>query len=524
MSEPATAPALTAAPDDWQRLDRRMMLVYPVREVGRFIVPLLAFFVAGTATGRWWQYLSVVVPVALGVARYLTTRYRVAHGRVELRRGLLSRHVLSAPVERVRSVDLTASPVHRILGLTTVKIGTGTASTDGDEKLDLDGLPVAQAHALRAQLLRVAATPPAPAGPLDPTGPAGPDGEPAPSAPVGLPLPPPEPERVALVFRPSWLRFAPFTSAGIVIAAAIVGGGSQLLGSLDLWDELHPEQWVVAVSLWVAVVIGLVVVALASVVLSVVGYLLTNWGFRLSHGGGSWHVRRGLLTTRETSIDDERVAGVTLHQPLGLRWARGSRLGAIVTGLRTTQGDSALVPPAPRPAVEHAAATVLGTMTPVQAPLVRHGAAATRRRYLRALVPGGLLVGAAVVARVLEPDVPWWVVGLTVVVLALLLGLATDRARGLGHAFLEGHVVARSGSLLREREVLAADHVIGWNLRSTYFQRRQGLVTLVATTAGGDQRVEILDVPEPLALRLVATATPALFAEVAAAPAPTAQP
>ena len=511
MSEPAAAPSLTAAPDDWQRLDRRMMLVYPVREVGRFIVPLLAFFVAGTATGRWWQYLSVVVPVALGVARYLTTRYRVAHGRVELRRGLLSRHVLSAPVERVRSVDLTASPVHRVLGLVTVKIGTGTASTDGDEKLDLDGLPVAQAHALRAQLLRVAAPAPAPAGAAP-----GPDGEPASPAPEGQP-PAPEPERVALVFRASWLRFAPFTSAGIVIAAAIVGGGSQLLGSLDLWDELHPEQWVVAVSLWVAVVVGLVGVALASVVLSIIGYLLTNGGFRLSHGGGSWHVRRGLLTTRETSIDDERMAGVTLYQPLGLRWARGSRLGAIVTGLRATQGDSALVPPAPRGAVEHAAATVLGTMTPVQAPLVRHGAAATRRRYVRVLVPGGLLVAGAVVARLVEPAVPWWVVGLAVAVLALLLGLATDRARGLGHAFLEGHVVARSGSLLREREVLAADHVIGWNLRSTFFQRRQGLVTLVATTAGGDQRVEILDVPEPLALQLVATATPALFAEVAVA-------
>lgn len=513
MSEPDPAPVqglAVAAPDDWQRLDRRMMLVYPVREVGRFIVPLLAFFVAGTATGRPWQYLTIAVPVALGVGRYLTTRYRVANGRVELRRGLVSRHVLSAPVERVRSVDLTASPVHRLLGLVTVKIGTGTASTDGDEKLDLDGLPVAQAHALRAQLLRVAATPGPPGPPAEPV--VGPDGV---AVPAPAPPPGPTPERVALVFSPAWLRFAPFTSAGIVIAAAIVGGGSQLLGSLDLWDDLHPEQWAVAVSLWVAVVVGLVVVATASVVLSVVGYLLTNWGFRLSHGGGSWHVRRGLLTTRETSIDDERVAGVTLHQPLGLRWARGSRLGAIVTGLRATQGDSALVPPAPRAAVEHAAATVLGTAEPVHAPLVRHGGAATRRRYLRALVPGGILLAAAVVARVLEPAVPWWVVALAVVLLALLLGLAADRARGLGHGFLAGHVVARSGSLLREREALAADHVIGWNLRSTFFQRRQGLVTLVATTAGGDQRVEVLDVPEPLALQLVARATPALFAEVA---------
>ena len=86
-----------------------MLLVHPIREVGRFIVPLLAFFVAGTATQRPWQYLFVVIPVGLGLLRYLTTSFRVADGRVELRRGVLSRHLLSTPVDRVRTVDLTAS-------------------------------------------------------------------------------------------------------------------------------------------------------------------------------------------------------------------------------------------------------------------------------------------------------------------------------------------------------------------------------------------------------------------------------
>jgi putative membrane protein len=54
--------------------------------------------------------------------------------------------------------------------------------------------------------------------------------------------------------------------------------------------------------------------------------------------------------------------------------------------------------------------------------------------------------------------------------------------------------------------------VIGWNLRSTYFQRRAGLVTLTATTAGGRQRVRILDVPDAEALR-VARGAPAVLLE-----------
>ena len=97
--------------------------------------------------------------MALGLLRYLTTGFRITAGRVELRRGLLNRHVLATPLDRVRTVDLTASPTHRLLGLTTVRIGTGTASTDEDDALDLDGLPLARARRLREELLSVAPTP-----------------------------------------------------------------------------------------------------------------------------------------------------------------------------------------------------------------------------------------------------------------------------------------------------------------------------------------------------------------------------
>ena len=60
--------------------------------------------------------------------------------------------------------------------------------------------------------------------------------------------------------------------------------------------------------------------------------------------------------------------------------------------------------------------------------------------------------------------------------------------------------MARSGSLYRHREALETSGVIGWNLRSTWFQRRAGLTMLVATTAGGQQSVTAIDVPEDDAL------------------------
>ncbi|MCR6031371.1 PH domain-containing protein [Nocardioides sp. zg-579] len=488
---------LPDAPDDWQRLDPRMLLVHPVRETVRFLPVLLGLLVAGTASGiRGWQLLGVLVPVVVGLLRYLTTSYRVTGGRVELRRGLLERHVLSTPIDRVRTVDLTAPPVHRLLGLVTIRVGTGTASTSEDEQLDLDGLPVERARRLREELLR--ASPAA--------GAAG-AGAVAEAFGPGAHLAPPPP---VLTFDPAWARFAPLTSTGVVITAGLLGAGAQLVDALGGLRRLDASSWadrVAGLSVVVAGVAGVLVLALATSVLAVGGYLVANWGFTLGHRDGAWHLRRGLLTTRETSLDDARLAGVTLGEPLGLRATGGGRLAAIVTGLGEGQeSSSVLVPPAPRPVVEATARAVLGAAGPVDVPLRRHGPAATRRRWTRALGPA-LVLSAACLA--LLPRSPWWALPAVLAPLAAA-ALAADRAGSLGHALSEGYVVSRSGSLYRRRDVLAVAAIIGWNVRATWFQRRAGLVTLVATTAGGRQSVTILDAPAADAVALALEATPDL--------------
>jgi putative membrane protein len=190
----------------------------------------------------------------------------------------------------------------------------------------------------------------------------------------------------------------------------------------------------------------------------------------------------------------------------------------VVTGLgQGEKGTLTLVPPAPRAVVDGVAGAVLGddrpTDAPLTAPLRTHGPAAVRRRRLRALAPAVVLVAlaaASVVADLLTP----WSLALTLLVLPAAIALGEDRARSLGHLASEGFLVSRSGSLARHREVLGAEHVIGWTVRDTWFQRRSGLVTLEATTAGGSQRVQVLDVPEHDGLVLAAALTPDLLAEV----------
>ena len=196
-------------------------------------------------------------------------------------------------------------------------------------------------------------------------------------------------------------------------------------------------------------------------------------------------------------MDANRLRGVNLVEPLGLRLARGARLSAIVTGLnREQQGSSTLVPPAPQEVARRVAAEVLGTTGAGRRPLVGHGPAAVRRRYARALA-WPLVLTAALVVGVLVADVPpgWIALGAG---RRTRLGRrsATTGPAGSATPLLPGHLVARSGSLMRRRVILETPAVIGWTFTSTWFQRRVGLTTVVATMAGGRQSVTILDVPE----------------------------
>ena len=322
-----------------------------------------------------------------------------------------------------------------------------------------------------------------------------------------------------MAFEPAWLRYAPLTGSGVVIAAAALGVGAQFLELSGAWDRLDTEDYESLsgpmVPLPVLIPIGVLTALVVMSALAIGGYLVTNWAFRVTRRppgpGGDWHLSRGLFTTRETTLDDDRVAGVTLSEPIGIRAAGGARLSAIVTGLdRSERGSSTLVPPAPRATVERTARAVLAASGPVDGPLVTHGPAAVRRRWTRAMLPATALVAGAVVTVVV--GAPTWVLA-TVAALPVAALLAADRVRSLGHALIERHVVARAGSVVRRRQALDVEHVIGWNFRATWFQRRVGLTTLVATTAGGRQAVPILDIPEDLAVALAHDALPELVSQ-----------
>jgi putative membrane protein len=494
---------VTEAAGDWRRLDTRMLLVHPLIEFGRAIPALLALVFAGSGNGHGslWGLIGAAVVVVLAILRWVTTRYRITAEQVQLRHGVFRRRTVAAPLDRVRTVDVTAHALHRLLGLTKVVIGTGTSDRKGRHPLTLDGLRADQAARLRAALLHRA---PAPAG--------GPPVE--------------APEQVILALDPGWIRYAPFTLSGAITALAVGGFAwriqNETQANPDQIGPLHAAlRHLHRVSLVGAIgeigVALLVFIALASVV----GYVLAFWRFQLTrHQGGSLHITRGLITRRATSIEERRLRGAELSEPLLLRLVDGARTIAIATGLRVgrgaERGGGLLAPPCPRPEAVRVAATVLSTSAPFTTPLRAHGHRARRRRYTRA-------VGVAALAALAGAGLWWWIGGVgwlaSAVLLPVAVALAADRAANLGHALVDGYVVTRYGSLVRRRCALSTAGVIGWNLHSSYFQRRAGLVTLTATTAAGRQAYRIVDVPLAEALALANAATPGLLDPVALRPA-----
>jgi putative membrane protein len=515
----------TQRDESWRRLSPRMLLVHPVRELGRYIPALVGLVVAGRSVGDgelWWPGpVGVVAVVALSVLRWATTRYRITPEQVQLRTGLLQRRTVATPTDRVRTVDVTASPLHRLMGLARVDIGTGShgSGAGGGSGLLLDSLTVGEAAALRAELLHRSV-----GQPFD--GAVGPSlGEPGavPFDAVSEADVPAVAERDTELARldPRWVRFAPFTMSGVLGAAAILGVGWNLLDQLNVTPtDVGPVRGFVdhlrRTPIWLDVMQGLIALLVCVTVISIGGYVLSYWGFRLSrHSHGSLHVTRGLLTTRATSIEERRLRGVELGEPLLLRAVHAARLSGITTGLASKGsadgGSSLLLPPAPLAVAMAVATQILRDPAPLEIPLTAHGPAARRRRFLRALLPAFLLVVAAGAA--IWSGAPLWLGLAAVLTIPVAAMLAADRYRSLGHALSGGALVTQQGSLGRRRDVLECDGIIGWNLRQTFFQRRAGLSTLTATTAAGRQGYAVTDVPVSMAVSLGNHALPGLLGD-----------
>jgi putative membrane protein len=464
-----------------------MLLVHPVHEVLRQIPLLIGAVVLGSATGnQGWTLAALAVTIGLGVLRWVTTTYRIEPDEVQLRTGVLQRKVVSVPRNRIRSVQTDARLLHQLLGLTVLRVSTGQQASGGTE-FALDAVPADDVPRLRAILL------------ADSLAPADDSGD-----------QPESPGAVLARWHPSWLRYSPLSFTGLAMIAAAAGvvyqaGLGAALEHSGIAESGRDAAQRFGVIASVAVVIAVVVIA--SVALSVLRSLVTFGNLVLRRDADLLHLEHGLLRKREHTFDMRRLRGGTLRQPLLVRLLGGARLDAVMTGVAGAGEASLLLPPCPVRTAESVLTELIDNPDPVSGPVRAHGPAATRRRWTRAFaVPMVVGVGLAVAAGF--ATVPTWAWIVLAVMTPCCAFLAADRVRALGHRVDGSWLVARAGSLERRRDCIAAAGIIGWTVRQTFWQRRAGVATLIAATAAGVKRYQVIDVPAELGWSIAATASP----------------
>ncbi|WP_152362502.1 PH domain-containing protein [Microlunatus speluncae] len=466
-----TAQVEPAVVIDWTRPSRRTFAANLTWLLPAFGSALLSWLIGGFTLQPEPLIRSAVIGgifVLLMVAEMITastTRYRVTADRFELTKGLLFRTRKSVARSRIRSVQTTAGPVQRLLGLQRIKISAGQAAQQ--DTITLSGLRVADADRLRAAL-----------------------------RPTGADAAEADPDTL-LIFSRDWLRYAPLTVWGVGGVALLALVGYRGLGVFGL----QPEQvWAWAAPLlgswplWQLVLAGVVLLVGLGIALSMIVFVEEWWRLRLSRSGRDWlSMERGLLAHRRLGLDLRRLRGMILSEPLLGRLAGGARVEPLSVSAAAEEDEENksgsmryLTPVIPRDEAAELAGRVLPEAPSLADPeLVRHPPAARRRRVVRGLVVSMIIV-AGLLITALVTDQPWWWLGvglamIIVVPLAVLLG--TAEYRSLGHGSRGGHLILRSGLLDRRTTVLAHDGIIGWRISQSPLQRRAGLLTLTATSA-----------------------------------------
>ena len=516
MTRPVNEPVLADLPDlppmpaavlpisEWHRLNPRTMLVKPFNEVLGLIVPLVVALFAVSHENFWhllWGLGVIALLVLRGLLHWATTKYRVTDEQVEMHTGLIFRQKQATRRERVRTVESTAKLGHRLFGVTAVRIGTGTHEQKKHKGLVLDAVTATEAEQVRRALLTRTAT-------IDPHT----------DLIVATPAEHATPGQEIASLQRKWLRYAPLTLSGLAAIVALAGIVWRTVNELGIdvanigsvrtglhWIENTPTGIVIAVG----VIGGLIVVLGGSMLVYVVQFA----GYRLTREPDhTLHVRRGLLTKSAVTIEEARLRGVEVSQPLLLRLANGARCLAIATGLQAKNQAHVLMPPGPLDEANRVAGAVVNVaVPPTTVPLLPHPRVALRRRLLRTLLPSVVLVLALWLASLPSgwlPDWPWQVALITI---PIGIALGYDRFHNLGHTLAGAYLVTRFGSLDRKTVALQRTGIIGWRVHESFFQRRTGLITLAATTAAGPGVFHVLDLEKSEGLAFAEEATPGIL-------------
>ena len=479
-----------------RRLHPMSWLFIVLQQLKAFAIPVLLLFVTGRGAQSELIGLIGIAGIAVAaVVRYLTFRFRLEPNGIVILSGLLQRTRRDIPYERVHDVLLHRTVLHRLFGVTEVRL---ESAGGGKAEAEMRVLALGDAQAIEAIVRERGglAVPVAEAQDALPT-------RPLVALPVG------EVVKLGLI-----------SNRGLVVVAAIAGAALQALP--DRWNQ--PREWSALWRLigdhpvppgWLTGPSGLalliVTVVLAVVVIlrvfSVSLALLQFYGFTLSEAGRQLRLERGLLTRLRHHVPARRIQAWWIRETPLHRWF-GRQTLTVDRAVRPGEdegGGRELVPLATPTRVSEIVATLIGREHwPPAAWLPLHP-----RAWRRLIVVPTLVVGLAAAVALWR----FGPIGLVVLgVLPLVVVRARLWAAHAAYAEIPGRLVAvREGWLNRSWRFTEIGKLQTVRLTESPFDRRHGMATLWLDTAGASSahplRIPYLPAADARALytRLVVT-------------------
>ena len=466
----------------------------------------------------------VALSVVSSVISWRTRTWELTDAGIMLRSGLVTSRQLQVPYEHIHTVNMSSNLVERVLGLMTLDLDTGAASSEG-EATRIRGLQAGIAEALREELFRRKAAVLADQGldarTADADASAEADDEASPTAPA------PSPD-ACYTLTTVQLVFAALTEARVVAQAVafliLIVQGVNLLQESELVNlsDVAGDIAVLPVALLIGVAALLLALALIvgfaiSFVMSLIGYA----GYRAERAAGRISVERGLLSRTSHTVALERIQSINIRQGLirqliGYAEVRASVVGAIGSSDETSTADGVVLHPFIRVTeVEAFLASIAPDFSAAETVetgrvcfdssseeleeigLVRLPRAAARRLAFRtamkSLALAVALAGAGVfLARVLLAGESWSMVRLAIGALLVVMGVAVV-ARMILSAVLRyrdsriGHDRTRFvmvlGGVKRRTEVVLRARLQHATASASPFQQRVQVATFMTRTA-----------------------------------------
>lgn len=480
--------------DNQVRQGKRQHPLWIVFSVGKsikeVIIPIIYFFLINMNSDSSFVKYGSLALIAYMIYRLITIlfswknyKYVITDKNIELTEGRLKTEKRYISLDRIQSIQQNTSFFHRLVGLTSLTLLTGT--TDNNASVKMDAITVVEAENIRGQLN--------PSQDIEKA-----EMESQTKTKLNLVedmLQIDEPTKHYEMTRKEIVK-ASLTSfyflAPLPFLLAIYSKVEDFFSIDDFADDvLHTLNLT-----WITITIIVIMAILLSVIIGVAITYLQYGNFQTSSNQERVFIRKGVLSETNFSIPKNRINAIKFNKSLIRRWVKMVKVELVSAG---SFDDSAAQTNVLLPFIsEKRAMQLIPEILPdfqIHTDMTKLTRAAFWTNLLK---PSYLWIAATAAVLYFWPA--FWYLSLVLLMLIIILRI-TDFHHS-GYALHGAYIQLQSGTFSTELFLTTKKKVAEMKITESWLQRRLGLATLsISTRAKPIQVTSITDIPKAAAMK-----------------------